>query len=65
MTLLKQRKCKISSQILKYKDAYFYSYIKNLIKEYATKHEDRILLKRNRKDKKVSFRHLGKKEQEK
>ena len=35
----------MSSQILKYKDAYFYSYIKNLIKEYATKHEDRILLK--------------------
>lgn len=30
---------------MKYKDAYFYSYIKNLIKEYATKHEDRILLK--------------------
>lgn len=35
----------MSSQILKYKDAYFYSYIKNLIKEYAIKHEDRILIK--------------------
>lgn len=35
----------MSSQILKYKDAYFYSYIKSLIKEYATKHEDRILMK--------------------
>ena len=35
----------MSNQILKYKDAYFYSYIKSLIKEYATKHEDRILMK--------------------
>ena len=35
----------MSSQILKYKDAYFYSYIKSLIKEYATKHQDRILMK--------------------
>lgn len=35
----------MSSQILKYKDAYFYSYIKSLIKEYSTKHQDRILMK--------------------
>ena len=35
----------MSSQILKYKDAYFYSYIRSLIKEYATKHQDRILMK--------------------
>lgn len=35
----------MSSQILKYKDAYFYSYIKGLIKEYAIKHQDRILMK--------------------
>lgn len=35
----------MSSQILKYKDAYFYSYIKSLIKEYAIKHQDRILMK--------------------
>lgn len=35
----------MSSQILKYKDAYFYSYIKSLIKEYANKHQDRILMK--------------------
>ena len=35
----------MSSQILKYKDAYFNSYIKSLIKEYATKHKDRILMK--------------------
>lgn len=35
----------MSSQILKYKDAYFYSYIKSLIKEYAVKHQDRILMK--------------------
>lgn len=27
----------MSSQILKYKDAYFYSYIKSLIKEYGYK----------------------------
>lgn len=35
----------MGSQILKYKDAYFYSYIKSLIKEYAIKHQDRILMK--------------------
>jgi len=35
----------MSSQILKYKDAYFYSYIKSLIKEYAINHQDRILMK--------------------
>ena len=35
----------MSSQILKCKDAYFYSYIRSLIKEYATKHQDRILMK--------------------
>ena len=35
----------MSNQILKYKDAYFYSYIKSLIKEYATTHQDRILMK--------------------
>lgn len=35
----------MSSQILKYKDAYFYSYIKSLIKEYSIKHQDRILMK--------------------
>ena len=35
----------MSSQISKYKDAYFYSYIKRLIKEYAIKHQDRILIK--------------------
>lgn len=35
----------MSSQILKYKDAYFYSYIKSLIKEYANTHQDRILMK--------------------
>lgn len=35
----------MESQILKYKDAYFYSYIKKLIKEYAVEHEDRILKK--------------------
>lgn len=35
----------MSNQILKYKDAYFFSYIKNLIKEYANNHQNRILLK--------------------
>ena len=35
----------MSSQILKYKDAYFYSYIKSLMKEYANTHQDRILMK--------------------
>lgn len=35
----------MSSQILKYKDAYFYSYIKSLIREYAENHQDRILMK--------------------
>lgn len=35
----------MSGQILKYKDAYFYSYIKNLIKEYAKNHQDSILIK--------------------
>lgn len=35
----------MSSQILKYKDAYFYSYIKSLIKEYAVEHQNRILIK--------------------
>ena len=35
----------MSGQILKFKDAYFYSYIKSLIKEYAINHDDRILKK--------------------
>lgn len=35
----------MSSKILKYKDAYFYSYIKSLIKEYASNHQDTILMK--------------------
>ena len=35
----------MSNQISKYKDAYFYSYIKSLIKEYAIEHQDGILIK--------------------
>ena len=35
----------MSSQISKYKDAYFYSHIISLIKEYAIKHNDRVLIK--------------------
>lgn len=35
----------MSNRLLKYKDAYFYSYIKNLMKEYANTHQDRILMK--------------------
>ena len=35
----------MSSQISKYKDAYFYSHIISLIKEYAIQHNDRVLIK--------------------
>ena len=35
----------MSSQISKYKDAYFYSHIISLIKEYAIQHNDRVFNK--------------------
>ena len=43
--IINPKKIDNHSVIDKYKDILFYSYIKNLIKQYAIKHEDTILLK--------------------
>lgn len=43
--IIKPTEVKINDRLDKYKDVFFYHYILNLIKNYATKNQDNILLK--------------------
>ena len=55
----------MSSQISKYKDAYFYSHIISLIKEYAIQHNDRVLIKYINSNKLSSYEILNNLDNEK
>lgn len=43
--IIKPIEVKVNNRVDRYKDVFFYHYILNLIKNYATKHQDTILLK--------------------
>ena len=43
--IIKPTEVKVNDRLDRYKDVFFYHYILNLIRNYATKHQDNILLK--------------------
>lgn len=43
--IIKPTEVKVNDRLDRYKDVFFYHYILNLIKNYATRHQDNILLK--------------------